>query len=143
MTALLDRLTAPAEPEEPPVSTPRPRITGVPWWAGVPGLDPAIPVGEHEAHDYASAAPYAALACAVRVYGTDALYRSVVLPFGKKAVPAHLRLRAWLLDRAVTTPEAAERRRFALRLACENSADPEVGDLLALAQDFADALGPG
>lgn len=143
MSLLADRFTAPAEPEEPTVTTPRPRSYGVPWWAGVPGLDPAIPVGEYEAHDYVTAASYTALACAVHMYGLDAAYRTAVLPFGKKAVPANLRLRAWLLDRSVTTPEHAARRRFGLRLACEHGAGLEVDGLLQVAQDFTDALGPG
>ena len=138
MSLLFDRFTAPAEPEEPPVTTPRPRSYGVPWWAGTYGLDPAIPVD-----DWAVAARYTALACAVHVYGPDAAYRTAVLPFGKKAVPANLRLRAWLLDRSVTTAEHAERRRFGLRLACEHGTGLEVDDLLHVAQDFADALGPG
>lgn len=138
MTSLLDRFTTPAEPEEPSVTTPRPRYSAAPWWAAAPGLDPAIPVD-----DWAAVAPYTALACAIHVYGPGAAYRTAVLPFGKKAVPAGLRLRAWLLDRSVATPEHAERRRFGLRLACEHGAGLDVDDLLEMAQDFADALGPG
>jgi hypothetical protein len=136
MTSLLSHFTAPAEPEEPPVTTPRPRYTAAPWWAAVPGLDPAIPVDDWEV-----AARYTALACSVHVYGLGAVYKPAMLSFGKKAAPANLRLRAWLTG--VTTPENAERRRFALRLAAGEAPGLEVDDLLRLAQDFADALGPG
>lgn len=139
MTAsLIDRLTAPAVPEEPPVTSPRPRVPGVPWWAGVRGLDPAVPVTDWEV-----AARYAAFACAIYVYGPDAVYRAGAWPFGKAAVTPNMRMRAWLLDGSVTTPEHAERRRFALRQACEHAADVKVDALLEFAQDFADALAPG
>ena len=137
MTTLLERFTPTAEPEETRVTTPRPYAPGVPWWAGVPGLDPAIPVGDWEV-----AARYTALACAVRVHGTDAVYRTSLLP--RKGASPNLRMRAWLLDReAVTTPEAAARRRFGLRLACEHAPGLGTDDLLQVAQDLSDALAPG
>jgi hypothetical protein len=49
MVTLIERLTGPADaPEETPVTTPRPfapAVPGasqVPWWTGVPGLDPDV-----------------------------------------------------------------------------------------------------
>lgn len=135
MTSLLVRSTAPAEPEEPPVTTPRPRSYGVPWWAGVCGLDPAI-----DFDDWEVAARYTALACSVHVLGPDAVYRTSLL--SRKGASPYFRMRAWLTD-GPPTWEVASRRRFALRLACEHAPGLEMSDLLQVAQDFADVLAPG
>lgn len=138
MSTLLDRFTAPADPEEPPVTTPRPRSYGTPWWAGVVGLDPSLPV-----YDWEVAARFSALACSLQAFGPDGAYRpGGLIAFGKSAVSPNLRLRAWLLDGVMET-QAAERRRYALRLAVDYGAGMKVDDLLLLAQDFADALGTG
>jgi hypothetical protein len=132
MTSLLDRFTGTDEPEEIRVSTPRPYAPGVPWWSGVYGLDPAIPVD-----DWAVAARYTALACAVHVVGLDAVYRTTMLPT-RKGAPVAFRFRMWLLE--AKEPEGAARRRFALRLACEHARDLDMDDLLRVAQDLYAAL---
>ena len=133
MIPLLDRMTGTDEPEvAPPVTTPRPHAYGVPWWAGVYGLDPAIPVD-----DWDVAARYTALACAVHVTGINAVYRTSMLPT-RKGSPPVARFRSWLVE--VQTPEGTARRRFALRLACEHAAGYEMDDLLRVAQDFYEAL---
>lgn len=137
MTSILDRCTAPAEPEETPVTTPRPRSYGVPWWLGVTGLDPLVPV-----YDWEVAARHSALACSLQAFGPDAVYGGGVLAFGKAALSLNVRMRRWLLD-GVMTPEAAERRRYALRLAVDYGTGLKIDDLLATAQDFTDALGTG
>ena len=135
MTFLLER-TAPAEPERTTMTTPPPfsRPSPFPWWAGVYGLDPAVPVD-----DWDVAARYTALACAVHVAGTDAVYRTTLL--GRKGVAAVARMRAWLLE--ATEPEGAARHRFALRLACEHAGGLKMDDLLEMAEAFHDALRPG
>ena len=138
MSLLAERFTRTAEPEEPQMTTPRPRLYGVPWWLGVTGLDPLVPV-----YDWEVAARHSALACSLQAFGPDAVYRAGgLMAFGKAATSPNLRMRAWLLD-GVMTPEAAERRRYALRLAVDHGAGLKVDDLLEMAQDFADALRPG
>lgn len=135
MTSLLDRFTGPADLEDTPVTNPPPSFAsprGIPWWAGVYGLDPALPVG-----DWATAARYTGLACAVRVCGIDAVYRTAL--FSRKGKPA-ARMQSWLLK--AVEPEGAARRRFALRLAVEHAAHLEVDDLLVVAGDLCDALTP-
>lgn len=74
MTSLLDRFTGPAaDLEDTPVTTPRPfslAVPGtsqVPWWTGVPGLDPDI-----RYQDWVYAAECAAIACGIHVLGADA-----------------------------------------------------------------------
>lgn len=136
MHGLLDRHAATADaPQEEPVSTPRPRYSPAPWWAAVPGLDPALPVG-----DWAAAAHYTALACSVHVAGTAAVFRTALLPT-RKSMPVADRFLGWLLE--ARDPDAAARRRFALRLACDEGADLETDDLLRLADAFRGALTPG
>ena len=133
MIPLLDRMTGTHDDlEAAPMTTPRPHAYGVPWWAGVYGLDPAIPVD-----DWDVAARYTALACAVHVTGINAVYRTSLMPTRKNAPPV-ARFRSWLLE--ATNPEGAARRRFALRLACEHAAGYEMDDLLRVAQDFYEAL---
>lgn len=133
---LAERFTRTADPEEPtPVTTPRPRSYGVPWWAGVTGLDPLVPVYEWEV-----AARYSALACSLQAFGPDAVYRpGGLIAFGKAATSPNLHMRRWLLN-GVMEPQAAERRRYALRLAVDHGTGLKVDDLLQMAQDFADAL---
>lgn len=135
MTSLIERFTGTSdEPEDAPMTTPRLHAPGVPWWAGVYGLDPAVPVD-----DWDVAARYTALACAVHVAGTDAVYRTTLI--GRKGVAAVARMRAWLLE--ATEPEGAARHRFALRLACEHAGGLKMDDLLEMAEAFHDALRPG
>jgi hypothetical protein len=136
MTSLLDRFTGTDDIEDTPMTTPRQGyrpVSSVPWWAGVPGLDPAVPVG-----DWDVAARYTALACAVHVSGTDAVYRTTLI--GRKGVALVARFRSWLLE--ATEPAGAARRRFALRLAVEQAGNLKADDLLEVAQAFHDALRP-
>jgi hypothetical protein len=129
MTSLLDRFTGPADDlEAPPVTTPRPFPSAVPWWTGVPGLDPAVPVG-----DWAVAAPFAAMACAVRVYGVSAPYRSGLF----KASPAS-RWYGWLLD--ASHADDAARRMLALRLICDHAAEIDPDSILQTARDLLAAV---
>ena len=129
MTSLMERFTGTAEPEEPPVTAPPRYQPGtIPWWAGVPGLDPAIPVP-----DWAAAAPFAAMACAVRVYGVNAPYRAGLF----KASPA-AKWHGWLLD--ATHPGAAARRFLALRLICDHAGQVDADDILRTAGDLLAAV---
>lgn len=129
MTFLLDRRTGPADNlEDRPVTTPRPFPSAVPWWTGVPGLDPAVPAG-----DWAAAASFAAMACAVRVYGVSAPYRSGLF----KASPAS-RWYGWLLEAA--EPAGAARRMLALRLIVDHAAEIDPDDILQTARDLLAAV---
>ena len=138
MSMLLDRFTAPAEPEEPPVTTPRPRSFGVPWWAGVPGLDPAVPVDEGTFADWGFAAQCTAMACAAHVFGNAAGYSEKL--FSRKGSPAR-QWADWLL--AAVSEEDAARRRLALRLACEHSEALNAGDILEDAATLYASVSPG
>lgn len=134
MTPLLERFTAPADPEEPPVTTPRPRSFGAPWpWTGVCGLDPAMPVT-----DWATAAQCTAMACAAHVFGNAAGYAEKL--FSRKGSPAR-QWADWLLS-AVSDEDAA-RRRLALRLACEHSEALNAGDILEDAATLYASCSPG
>jgi len=132
MTSLLERITGTADnPEETRVTTPRPYApAAVPWWAGVYGLDPAIPVG-----DWAIAARCTAMACAVRIHGVDAPYRAGLF----KSSPA-TRWHEWLW-KAVTPVDAAARR-LALRLVCDQAGTVDPDHVLQVAQDLLAAVGP-
>lgn len=132
MTSILDRFTDP-EPEEIRVSTPRPYTPGVPWWAGVHGLDPAIPVD-----DWALAAQCTAMACAVHVFGTAAGY--VEKFFSRKGAPAR-QWTGWLLE--AVGPEAAALRRLALRLICNQGPPLDADGILDDAGRLLDACSPG
>ena len=111
------------------MTTPRPFPSpAVPWWTGVPGLDPAVPAG-----DWAAAAPFAAMACAVRVYGVNAPYRSGLF----KTSPAS-RWYGWLLQ--ATHPDDAARRFLALRLICDHAAEIDPDDILQTARDLLAAV---
>ena len=128
MVALIDHFKADTEPERMPVTTPRPFPSAVPWWTGVPGLDPAITAG-----DWAVAAPFAAMACAVRVYGVSAPYRSGLF----KASPAS-RWYGWLLD--ASHADDAARRMLALRLICDHAAEIDPDGILQTARDLLAAV---
>lgn len=133
MTSLLDRFTGTDEPEEPQMTTPRPRIPGVPWWAAVPGLDPAAPFG-----DWTIAAQCTAMACAAHVFGNAAGYAEKL--FSRKGPPARQWL-DWLMQ--APSDEDATRRRLALRLACEHSEALNAGDILDDAGVLHAACSPG
>lgn len=128
MTSLIDRFTAPAEPEEtrvtnPPTAPPR----GVPWWAGAYGLDPAVTAEAMglDVPDWGLAAQCTAMACADRVFGTDAGYSERLL--SRKGSPA-AQLLGWLLEAA--GPEDAARRRLALRLTCDRTQAADADGIL-------------
>ena len=133
MTSLLDRFTGTDEPEEIRVTTPRPYTPGVPWWAGVHGLDPAVPVD-----DWALAAQCTAMACAAHVFGTAAGYPARML--SRKSIPAG-QMAAWLLEAA--GPEDAARRRLALRLICDQGPASDADVILEDARHLHDACSPG
>ena len=136
MTSLLDRFIPAADsPEEPRVTNPSPFTLprGVPWWAGVYGLDPAIPV-----EDWALAAQCTAMASAACVYGLGAGYPARLL--SRKGAPARQWL-DWLLDTA--SPEDAARRRLALRLICERTQPDGADEVLEDAKHLHAACSPG
>lgn len=129
MTSILERMTATAEPERTPMTTPPPfsRPSPVPWWAGAYGLDPVIPVD-----DWAAAAQCTAMACGVHVFGVEAGRDERWLP--RKASPI-TRWFAWLAG-AVDRPDAT-RRRLALRLICEQPWEqPDTEEILRFAQEI-------
>lgn len=138
MTALLDRLTGTDDLEAAPMPAPQPALpvpgtSSIPWWTGVPGLDPDCRVD-----DWGIAAQFAAMACAAQVLGTDAgradWWRSA------KSAPA-AKWVTWLLE---ATHEADARKRIlALRLICERAA--VIGDdyILHAAQSLHAACSPG
>lgn len=133
MTSLLDRFTATDEPEGDTVTQPHARPTAFPWWAGVYGMDPAIPVT-----DWGLAAQCTAMACAAHVFGNAAGYAEKL--FSRKGSPARQWL-DWLLQAA--SDEDATRRRLALRLACEHSEALNAGDILDDAGVLHAACSPG
>jgi hypothetical protein len=141
MTALLDRFTGTDEPERTPVTTPRPfapsvpGASAIPWWTGVPGLDPDIRVSED---GWLFAAECSAMACAAQVIGIDAgradWWRSV------KSAPARKWLE-WLLE---SPGEPDTRKRIlALRLVCERAAAIDGDQILHAAQSLHAACSPG
>src|SRR5580704_13920273 len=97
MVTILERLTgASGDLEEIPMPVPPqglpavPGTSAIPWWTGVPGLDPDCRVD-----DWAYAAGCAAMACAAQVLGSGAgradWWRT------QKSAPA-ARWLAWLLE---------------------------------------------
>ena len=136
MTALAELFTGrTSEPEETRMANPSPFTLprGVPWWAGVHGLDPAIPVD-----DWALAAQCTAMACAACVYGLGAGYP--VKLFTRKGAPARQWL-DWLLE--AQGPEDAARRRLALRLICERTQPADADAVLEDARHLHAACSPG
>jgi hypothetical protein len=129
MTATVERWAgADTEPERTPMTVPQARSSVLPWWAGVLGLDPAIPVD-----DWAAAARPTAMACAVRAVGVNAPYRSGWF----KSSPAS-KWYDWLLRAA--GPLDAENRRLALRLICDHATEIDVDDILQTAKDLLAAV---
>jgi hypothetical protein len=127
---VLDRFTAPAEPEEGPVTQPR-RPSGRPFWTGIPGLDPGVPAPA----DRELAARIAAEACAVHVHGMTATMQLLM-----RKSPAEKYL-AWLLDAADDLE--AWVRRYALRVTCDRAGDAEPGDILDAAWQTVAFVYPG
>ena len=136
MTSILDHLTARDDTEDAPMTTPRQGFraaSAVPWWAGVHGLDPAIPVGE-----WTLAAQCTAMACAAHVFGTAAGYSEKML--SRKGAPARQWVN-WLLEDS--GPEGATRRRLALRLICDQDPALDADGILEDARHLLDACSPG
>lgn len=136
MIPLLERIAGPADNlEETRVATPSPFTPprGVPWWAGVHGLDPAIPAG-----DWALAGQCTAMACAAHVYGLGAGYRAKLIT--RKGAPASQWL-DWLLG--AVSPEDAALRRLALRLICERTQADDADDILEDVRHLHAACSPG
>ena len=132
MTALVERFTGTAEPEEKPVTTPPP-FRGASPWQYVPGIDPAAAAG-----DWALEAQCTAMACAAHVYGLGAGYPTKLLT--RKGAPAKQWV-DWLLEAA--GPEDAARRRLALRLICERTQPGDADDILEDARHLHAACSPG
>jgi hypothetical protein len=136
MTSILDCFTGTDHDEDAPMTTPRPGFraaSAVPWWAGVDGLDPAIPV-----EDWALAAQCTAMACAAHVFGSAAGYTEKML--SRKGPPARQWVN-WLLEDA--GPEDATRRRLALRLICDQGPALDADGILEDARHLLDACSPG
>jgi hypothetical protein len=136
VTSLLDRITGTDDDtEDAPMTTPRQgfRPASAPWWAGVCGLDPAVPVD-----DWALAAQCTAMACAARVFGAGAGYAEKM--FSRRGAPARY-WAGWLLE--APAPDDAARRRLALRLICEQAPAADADDILTDAQHLHDACSPG
>jgi hypothetical protein len=135
MTSLIERFAGTAEPEGGTVTNPSPPAMprGVPWWAGVYGLDPAIP-----ADDWALAAQCTAMACAARIFGTGAGYAEKL--FSRKGAPAGY-WAGWLLEAA--SGEDALRRRLALRLICDQDPESDADGILDDARHLHGASTPG
>jgi len=141
MTAILDRFTVADHDEleetlpSPPPALPVPGTSAIPWWTGVPGLDPDIRVTDT---DWLLAAEFSAMACAAQVIGTGAgradWWRTA------KSSPARKWLE-WLLE-GLGTPDI-RKRILALRLICERAA--VIGDdhILQAAQSLHAACSPG
>lgn len=137
MTTLAARIFGPADaPEDTLVTAPQRKIpavpgtSGIPWYAGVPLLDPDCRVA-----DARFGARCAAMACAALVFGADAGHRAVFR--SPQSSPAGKWCR-WLLSDADDVEVRV--RALALRLTCEQvhaaqaGADADV--LLRAVQDL-------
>jgi hypothetical protein len=130
MTSLLDRFTAPAEPEGGTLTQPY-RPDARPFWLGIPGLDPAYP----SPADAELAARIAAEACAVHAHGMTA----IMAPFiGKSPAQKYL---DWLLD--ARTDLEAWLRRYALRVTCDRADGADASGILSAAAQVAAFVNPG
>jgi hypothetical protein len=133
MTTLLERFTgADADREETPLTQPyHRRPAGLPFWAGVPGLDPAAPL----LGDWSVAARLAAMVCALHVHGPDAGLPRIL---GKPPAQKYL---DWLLE--ARSEDEAYMRRYALRFACEHADIIGAGGILDVASQVCAAVAPG
>jgi hypothetical protein len=142
MTSLLERFTGPADDLETPLTPPPqqytpavPGTSAIPWWTGVPGLDPDIRVPDD---GWLLAAECSAMACAAQVVGIGAgragWWRT------EKSSPARKWL-DWLLE-AAGTPDT-RKRILALRLICERAAVIHDEHILRAAQSLYAACTPG
>ena len=129
---VIDRLTgADIEPEGIvpfPESLPAvPGTSAIPWWTGVPGLDPDV-----HYKDWIYAAECAAIACAVHVLGLDA-GRAEWLR-GQMKAP----VRKWAEWLAYDQAQAPKRA-MTLRLVCERAAVISPDYILQVAKDLCNA----
>lgn len=131
---VIDRLMgADVEPEGTSMSFPGslpavPGTSAIPWWTGVPGLDPDV---RYESWKYKVSC--AAIACGVHVLGLDAgradwLRGQMKAPVTKWA--------KWLAEGGEYD---APRRMMTLRLVCERSAEIHPDQILKIAEELCDA----
>ena len=132
MTSLMERITGPADTlEDRPVTTPRPfalAVPGtsqVPWWTGVPGLDPDV-----RYQDWQYAAECAAIACGIHVLGADAGRADWLRGHIKNPV------RKWAEWLTAGGEFEAPKRTLTLRMLCERSDAIGPDYILAAAKDI-------
>ena len=135
MTSLMERLAGVTdEPEVAPMTVPRqglPAVPGasmIPWWTGVPGLDPDV-----RYQDWIYAAECAAIACGIHVLGADAARAEWLRGRIKSPVKAWAE---WLTSGGEFL---APKRTLALRMLCERSDAIGPDHILAAAKDICTA----
>jgi hypothetical protein len=107
---------------------PVPGASMIPWWKGVPGLDPDIRYA-----DWTYAAECAAIACGIHVLGADA-GRAEWLR-GRMKSP----VRAWVAWLSEGGEFEAPKRTLTLRLLCERSETIGPDYILTAAKDICSA----
>jgi hypothetical protein len=135
MTILEHLKSADTEPERAAVTFPPqglPTVPGtsmIPWWTGVPLLDPDL----RNYGDLTYAAGCAAIACGVHVFGLNAGYAD----WSRRQMKSPVRKWAeWLIDAGeVQVPK----RTLTLRLVCERAAAFDPDNILQVAKDLCDA----
>lgn len=131
MTTLLERFSGASDELEGagmPVPEGLPAVPGtsaIPWWTGVPGLDPDV-----RYTDWVYAAECSAMACGVYVLGADA-GRAEWLRF-KLSAPVK-KWAEWLVGGGEAD---APKRRLVLRMVCERSAAIPPDHILSAAQNI-------
>ena len=110
-----------------------PGASAIPWWTGVPGLDP-----DCRAHNDTWAAQATAMACAAHVFGASAGYAADWWR-SQKAAPAAKWLR-WLVGHRGEGD--AFMRRLALRLICERAASIPADQILDVIEMLYKACDP-
>ena len=135
MTTLMERLTgADSEPEVAPMTVPRqglPPVPGasmIPWWTGVPGLDPDV-----RYEDWIYAAECAAIACGIHVLGADAARADWLRGQIKGPV------KKWAEWLTAGGEFEAPKRRLVLRMLCERSDAIGPDHILSVARDICNA----
>jgi hypothetical protein len=134
MSMLLDRITGTDPEPEVTMTVPRqglPPVPGasmIPWWTGVPSLDPDVRYA-----DWIYAAECAAIACGIHVLGADAARAEWLRGRIKSPV------RAWT-DWLTSGGDAeAPKRTLALRMLCERSDAISPDHILPVAKDICHA----
>ena len=131
MTSILDRMTGTDEGTLMPIPQSLPSVPGtsaIPWWTGVPGIDP-----DARYTDWIYKAECAAIACGVVVFGLDAgradwLRGQMKAPVKKWA--------EWLVKGGELQ---APKRTMTLRLVCERSAAIHPDHILGVAEELCNA----